>query len=309
MCPNLDGFPAVKLAKTMFVCCQTRSLVLLAISALLFYFGLGSFFWPNTYSHIFPHDFHYQKNPHIFFPLISKGFCHKKPALWGPVTPNWWSWTKRWTWSKDRPKVGYQFFHQSVSFSTTSAVLHRFLRHHCWNHRQQLHPPVWPWDVAARCLRPRRRQRLGEEQRLGDSPGPSLRCWPEFIATAGWLTLKSFGMRNSAEMFRTHLKFTFWVFHSARNTVVPMKSKKGQIVANRCIRLSMPEPGCTSYPGILPKVCDNLRDGEPLLPLMKRRKLGWWKGVANEKRCQFKQNLKLKPLVKLEQLTTPKWNL
>lgn len=59
-----------------------------------------------------------------------------------------------------------------------------------------------------------------------------------------------------------------------RNTVVPPKSKKGHVVRGfaRSIRISLPEPGCDAYPGIPPKVCDNLREnGEALLPMKRRR--------------------------------------
>eukprot|EP00435_Cladocopium_sp_Y103_P035284 s305_g9.t1 len=57
-----------------------------------------------------------------------------------------------------------------------------------------------------------------------------------------------------------------------RNTVVPLKSKKGHVVPQRSIRVSLPEPGCSAYPGIPPKVCDNLREnGEALRPMKRRR--------------------------------------
>ena len=58
------------------------------------------------------------------------------------------------------------------------------------------------------------------------------------------------------------------------NTVVAMKNKKGQTVPDRSIRLSMPEPGCSFFPGVLPKISENLQEnGHELLPLVKRRRL------------------------------------
>lgn len=93
-------------------------------------------------------------------------------------------------------------------------------------------------------------------------------CW----IPMGWIPMVGFmldphGLRHSMRRL-------------ARNTVVPMKSKKGLVVPNRSICLSLPEPWCPSYPGLPPSVAENLSDGETLLPLLKRRRLAENPGAA-----------------------------
>ena len=59
-----------------------------------------------------------------------------------------------------------------------------------------------------------------------------------------------------------------------RNTVVAMRNKKGQMVPDRSIRLSMPEAERCFFGGVRPKISANVQEnGYEVLPLVKRRRL------------------------------------
>ena len=47
----------------------------------------------------------------------------------------------------------------------------------------------------------------------------------------------------------------------------------GRPTGHRSMRLSMPEAGCTTFPGTWPNIQENFLNDDPIRPMVKRRKV------------------------------------